>query len=277
MWGKAVVDQLQIEQITKGVAQAGAFRFSANNNVSDTYKGPVYTGNGKIITAILKDIPIDELVKEIFIAVLGRALGLPIPRPLLVATDNGIVSAKHAPTHKDGHVLYGSELVGSPSLGQICINGTYDAIPQELLKRWKKAGQAYSFDTWTANIDRHLNNIMFDGIDEVWLIDHGRTFNDAVKLPTESTDPTKISENKMDLWLTNKLEEESKVDFASAIADLTHQARNVALEAVASACKLDKLIRSTKEKRLISYLRQRVDVTNVLAKNSSGLDVPLLR
>jgi len=271
-----VADQDNIPGVTKGVALAGAVRFNMNGNVTNTYKGPVLISRSETVTAILKDIPIEELAKEMFIAVLGRSLNLPIPRPLLVAADNDIIPASSAPTHNSRHVLFGSELVGTPSLGQICVNGQTDRVVKELLKRWKTAGQGYSFDTWTANIDRHIHNIMFDGVSDVWLIDHGRTFNKPDGLPPDATGAAIPSVNRMDQWLINRLDDNDKSGFASSIANLTHNAMNIALESVASACILPKLIGDNKQKVMIDYLSNRIKFTNSLAGNSSGLSVPLV-
>jgi len=275
---------VSIATVTKGYALQGVKPFKENGNVTETYKGPIQVNNGSPITAIIKDIPAEELAKELFFAILGKTLNLPIPRPLLVLTSKEIISAKHAPKLGDFFLLYGSELENVPSLGsQLCDDigrlspALIKKIVKELIKRWDGIGQAYSFDTWTANVDRHINNILFEGTDEIWLIDHGKTLDQESSIPKNAQKAKEQNIiNKMDLWLINQLEDHDKNKFATSVADLTHHANGLALEMVLKASEISTLIDSDRIDVIMEYLSDRLTVTNEIAKNKSGLPVPAL-
>lgn len=128
------------------------------DGINQAKRAPVATARGEIV-AIIKELPQREVVVEIFCALLGRELGLPIPEPLLVAD----------PTREI--VLIGSVDVGYPSLHQPVL-APYLPILSALLKQWPQIVPAACFDEWIANPDRHGGNLLFDGIG-FWLIDHG--------------------------------------------------------------------------------------------------------
>lgn len=142
-------------------------------NDKSTWRATVRTIEGDL-SAIVKKIPDNEIIIEIVCALLGRAIDLPIPRPLIVNDE------KHG-------ILFGSQDEGHPDL-------KHSLIPQDMimgfLSRWAELPKASVFDEWIANYDRHGGNILTNGL-EFWLIDHGLALN------TEVFKSTSVIENKL--------------------------------------------------------------------------------
>jgi hypothetical protein len=120
------------------------------------WSGIVGTTSGPL-GAFLKALPPRELMVECLCALLGRAVGLPIPRPIVAADD------EHG-------ILFGAEQVPHPDLRHTALPS---AIWTEHLANWKTLPRASAFDGWIANRDRHWGNLLTDGTGEFWLIDHG--------------------------------------------------------------------------------------------------------
>jgi hypothetical protein len=121
-----------------------------------TWSGIVGTASGQL-GAFLKALPSRELMVECLCALLGRAVGLPIPRPIVAADD-------------ELGILFGAEQVPHPDLRHTALPST---IWEEHLAAWKTLPRASAFDGWIANRDRHWGNLLTDGTGEFWLIDHG--------------------------------------------------------------------------------------------------------
>lgn len=121
-----------------------------------TWSGVVGTAAGPL-GAFLKALPPRELMVECLCALLGRAHGLPIPRPI-VAMDDEL------------GVLFGAEQVPHPDLRHTPLPS---AVWEEHLAKWKTLPRASAFDGWIANSDRHWGNLLTNGTGEFWLIDHG--------------------------------------------------------------------------------------------------------
>lgn len=121
-------------------------------------RAPVMTARGETV-AIVKELPLPELPIEMFCALLGRELNLPVPEPLLVVNPAGSA------------LMSGSVDMGYPSLHQPAL-APHLALLAILLQQWPSLIPAACFDEWIANPDRHGGNLLFDGRD-FWLIDHG--------------------------------------------------------------------------------------------------------
>lgn len=126
--------------------------------IRNAQRAPVMTARGETI-AIVKDLPLSELAIELFCALLGRELNLPVPEPLLVVNPAGSA------------LMSGSVDMGYPSLHQPAL-APHLALLAALLQQWPSLIPAACFDEWIANPDRHGGNLLFDGRD-FWLIDHG--------------------------------------------------------------------------------------------------------
>lgn len=131
-------------------------------NLSPLWVGEAASAEARV-RLYLKQAPTQEMLSECLCAVIGRALGLPIPPAYLVQDPGGFV---------DGGLLIGSLDQGMPSLRH-----QISADPDGLwpaLRAWPLLTDAALFDEWTANPDRNQGNVLWDA-DKGWaLIDHAR-------------------------------------------------------------------------------------------------------
>lgn len=116
--------------------------------------------------AYVKFIPVREIAVELLCAVLGRALGLPIPEPLLV--------------YDPGRKAYGFGSVAAPHPNLNHWVKIGDQSVSARLAQWAHLVPAACFDEWIANDDRNKGNILFDGDKGFFLIDHGMAIRDAM-------------------------------------------------------------------------------------------------
>lgn len=152
-----------MEQVKVGLLLPGATSFD-DSNVNPTWKGHVKT-HDSVVVAYVKQVTVQELYAECVCAVIGRSLGLPIPKPIIVkvthATFEGIPEGEFA-------LAFGSEDAGYPSFRRY--SKSEEAL--EKLRNYSKALDVGVFDEWVANWDRNVGNILYDGGDEFSFIDH---------------------------------------------------------------------------------------------------------
>ena len=124
---------------------------------------------------IVKDIPAVEIAVEVFCALLGRSAGLSIPEPAVIWDPSS------------NHILFGSVDAGYPNLLQR-FNITGDDVSEEQVRviasrlvMWTKLAEGVCFDEWIWNVDRNLQNLLWDGHDEFVMIDHGSALGYAPK------------------------------------------------------------------------------------------------
>ncbi|MCK4099770.1 hypothetical protein HCY45_11345 [Acinetobacter radioresistens] len=159
--------------------------------INPLWRGYVVTSDHKVTKAYVKQIGnINELYKEVLCSLLGRAIGIDTPEPLIVK-----VEADHPDIPSNGDQLFfGTEDCESPSFSRFMTNNKSN---EEQLLNYEKLHEIVTFDELIANTDRHSGNILFDGV-EYNFIDHGRTFPPDVAYNTPM--------NQCD-WGGNKLAE----------------------------------------------------------------------
>lgn len=163
---------IEMEHVQIGLMLPGAKPFTDNDNINPTFKAHVKT-HEEIIQAYVKIIPPREIYVECVCAVIGRFLGLPIPKPLIVKVDYEALNNVPVGEYK---LAFGSEDSVYPSLKRRGIN-------EELFKKlgdFKKTLDIGVFDEWIANPDRHGGNILFDGSDDFMFIDHGLSISSEI-------------------------------------------------------------------------------------------------
>lgn len=150
-------------------------------NKCDVYKAQVIGANKHQLVAFVKHLPPRAIFVECVAGLIGRSLGLSIPRPLLVR-----VQPYHLPALKleVPTLFFGCEDVGYPSLQQYVL---IDNVSAEL-KRWQFSSLAGCFDEWIVNADRHSGNILYSGTDKFTLIDHSHALPAAYG-ESDCTDP----------------------------------------------------------------------------------------
>lgn len=182
-------------------------------NLTATYKTLLKTnGWGQAFPAIVKDLPSRELFNELFAFLVLDELGLPVPPAYLGLVPLSETRVVKAPVLPNGQKLvFASAEVPSPSLKmaagldgsptnkkiQLCLERF---VP--LIAKWGQLGELYAFDSWVANVDRNLGNILFGGVStegtpSLWLIDHGKAFTSdnwtSMDLLPDVTYPNKLT------------------------------------------------------------------------------------
>jgi len=122
---------------------------------------------GYEVTAYAKPLEKESFAIECLTSLLGIKLGLPIPEPIIAITDQG-------------EAWYATIDIGHPSLRQTIDLGNNNEVLNtesnlailKKLSEWCDLNNAIAFDEWIANDDRHIGNVLFDGVKSFWLIDH---------------------------------------------------------------------------------------------------------
>lgn len=161
-----------MESIDFGVLLAGATRYT--EGINPTWKGVVQTHTEDKMAFVKQvDTPY-ELYVECACAIVGRVLGLPIPKPI-------IVQIPSAYTATSINVLgYGSEDAGYPSFRRF----VQDQNVVQKLFEFEKTLDAAIFDELIGNWDRNVGNMLYDGGKEFVFIDHGKSIEKT--LPVDS-------------------------------------------------------------------------------------------
>lgn len=139
------------------------FPSSAQGLNATTCRAQVKIGNEEA-DAIAKRLPERELLVECLCAQIGRALGLPIPRPMI------LMDAQR-------ELWFGAQRLEHPDLRRESDAAHW--APQ--LAAWKYLPDACAFDGWIANDDRNQGNLLTNGLGDFWLIDHGHALPQGMR------------------------------------------------------------------------------------------------
>ncbi len=105
-------------------------------------------------------------------SVIGRAIGLPVPEPLIVRIRRGdLPSSRLIDREADETLAFASASVGGDSCAQLLREDSEHAL--RLVMTWRHLLPTTAFDEWMANPDRNLGNIVF-AAQNLWLIDHAQ-------------------------------------------------------------------------------------------------------
>lgn len=161
-----------MEQVEVGLMLPGAIEFR-DQNVNPTWKAHVKTYES-VVVAYVKRIERRSLYVECVCAVLGRLLGLPIPKPLIVKITND--NFKDIPIN-EYDLAFGSEDAGYPSFRRFLNNNE----AKEKLRSFYKTLDVGVFDEWIANWDRNVGNILYDGGERFSFIDHENAIDPRIR------------------------------------------------------------------------------------------------
>lgn len=113
-----------------------------------------------------------HIVAELVCAVIGRAIGLPVPEPLIVKIGRGdLPTSRLIDRAADVTLAFASASVGGDSCAQLLREDSEHAL--RLVMTWRHLLPTTAFDEWMANPDRNLGNIVF-AAQNLWLIDHAQ-------------------------------------------------------------------------------------------------------
>ncbi|MCC5519513.1 hypothetical protein BCT65_020985 [Vibrio splendidus] len=154
-----------VERVTVGNMLPGGVPFN-DCNVNPTWRAHVQTSDG-VKVAFVKLIEPRSLYIECVCAVIGRSLGLPIPAPLIVRVTSTALSDI---PHGEARLAFGSEDAKYPSFRRYINSDSKEAMDK--LAAFSKTLDVGIFDEWVANWDRNIGNMLYDGKDDFYFIDH---------------------------------------------------------------------------------------------------------
>lgn len=252
----------------------GAVPFK-DGNVNDTFRGMVLLEGGERRHGVIKDLSLCQLTNELLAAVLGKELGLPVPDAYLGVVPLGALQvSKLKLSDGSGHVVFVSADTGTPNFAQKITNDHFMAGKiLEQLKEWVGLGGLYAFDSWIANTDRHMGNLLIDGPDMFWLIDHGHAFTGPAWAP-QDLDPTVAYRHKLSEWLTGALSASQKSKKARESDGFCGKIECVDVPAALSQGRTDKLLSEEYADALRAFLISRVQHVSRCSKEALG--VPIL-
>lgn len=235
----------------------GAQPFNAGN-VNSTYTGQVLLQSGVIRQAIIKDLDARELANELMAAAIALTIGLPVPTPYVAATSPGSLPSNKGPVIQGQQLTFASVDANTPSLKQVLLYRglhNFPALIQELLN-WPHVGLLYSFDSFVANVDRNLGNLLFGGANRVWAIDHGQCFSGPNWSPAD-LHPDKIFADKLKGWLTPEIPLASRPAKAAAAGVMTARLDNQDLQELGRLSGVAEILAPADFQALIAFLEAR--------------------
>ncbi|WP_158693362.1 HipA family kinase [Neorhizobium alkalisoli] len=254
------------------LAGATSFKDSGIANISETYRGQIYTADHETRFAIIKDIPARELANEIMAAAAAVALGLPVPPAYLAFIPEGDLEVKYAPRIEGGYILFASGDVASPSVASLVSKTTFSPASirkiVEILLGGDLAG-VYEFDTWSANIDRHPGNILLSGSGSFWLIDQGYCFSGPNWAPADLVASAAFT-NRLKNWVTPYLSKDEVDQLIAAIGAICAKAENVDLREVGKRGRIPDLIGNDDFEALLAFLTDRLPEVRRLTADALG-------
>lgn len=165
---------IRVARIVSIIGNADNGRFNAKH-VKLAFKDSAYE-----VSAYAKKLGDLDLLVEIVSALIGIELKLPIPEPVLAISIDGkeawfaSIDVKH-PDLSRRLLIENDQVTNTPQNGKIL----------KQLADWPAIHDAIGFDEWIANSDRNTGNILYDGKDQFFLIDH----NLAMRLPFSPSAP----------------------------------------------------------------------------------------
>lgn len=244
--------------------------------VNSSYRGQLMCANGEIKIAIIKDLEPKQLANEVMVAALANELGLPIPEAHLVLANPSVLSVGKGPEIPNyGRIVFGSVDANVPPLLQYYKGKENVDYLKGLLKKltqWKDLGRLYGFDTWVANIDRHMGNLLFSGNNDVWLIDHGHCFS-GPNWALSDLEADKEYRNKLKGWMTPYMETSQRQTASTDANSLQNKMINLDIENLGRENEVDLLIDTTEFESLVDFLKSRIEHMPKLAAAALGINL----
>ena len=257
-------------RFARALADAQPFK---DGNISDTYRGQILIDSGEtVLPAILKDLPLRELANELLGAVVVRELGLPAPVSYLAIAPPEAFAATKAPVSPEGdRLVFASSEQPTPSLKQRWISAS-DAGRATLLESvasWPQAGGAYVVDSWIANVDRNLGNLLFGAAGETWLIDHGQALTGPVWTAGDLRADGEYV-NKLALWMTPSMTAAQIKAALALVAQMERRLPTLDIDALLQASHLPALLPAHDLEAVRSFLQERIPFVGYYASKALG-------
>ncbi|MGV8823988.1 HipA family kinase [Methylibium petroleiphilum] len=246
----------------------GARRVRRNYEESKTdelWVGTAYSEaeDGDDIAVYLRLADPQPLVAELVCAVIGRALGLPVPEPFVVRIDAGTLkgSAK-VPGAPTVTYCFASRQVDGSTFEQLLSRNSSAA--EAMIRRWEHLVPVTVFDEWLANPDRNFGNILY-AAGTLWMIDHADAFGgSARKLWSLSELTRETVTNKLALLIHSLDPAERKNHLDKAEQWLLNPAGKLDIAAALSRATVARWQTADEQSELLDFITQRLTLTHSL-------------
>lgn len=247
-----------------------------HHNINATYNGQIAVGlqNSRVLPAIVKDIPAYEIAYEFIFARLASVLGLPVPESYVAYAPKLTLSGKHGPQiandSENGRLYFASARIGAQSLAQQYFGGETIASIARTVGNWTKTGRLYAFDTWAANPDRNVGNILFLGPADFWLIDHGLCLMHK-HLGLDQLEAASAYPNKLTDWLLPHIAAAQKISFFHDLDSFPTVVPSNPRQTVEEIVnEVSSLLDPADSKTIIDFLSDRLNQVLPIASKSAG-------
>lgn len=249
-----------MDELLIGTVLPGAIAIH-NENINPVWRANVVVDTGRQ-KMYVKQVCSRTLAVEVICAVVGRAIGLPIPRPALVQVRPGVLEGINQTA-----VLFGSQSVDNPDLKQWLRRGEDMALSE--LMGWAKFIDAGCFDEWTANADRHGGNILYGGGKNFVLIDHSEA------LPNGLAHSAPAATNKLLVFASAQKTPKQLHELYQKARFCSHPFGKVSVHAHVQAT-LEAVAGKATTSTLVQFLEQRIQSLMMLISNRIGYAQPPL-
>lgn len=141
-----------------------------------------------------------------------------------------------------------------------------------VLKASPGLGSMYGFDTWVANIDRHMNNIVLSGDGSAYLIDHGHCFSGPT-WKAGDLNSTKAYRNRLRSWLTPQLSIDERNKAMADVTRLIGRMAGIDIDDALGSALVRPIYGAADSDAVVGFLEGRV--AHVSAMSAESLDVLL--
>ena len=250
-----------------GIAPLNSKTFNA------VYRGEVLLDTGEVVRGFIKDLDARQLASELLVAVLGSRLDVRVPRGVLVAIGTDVSTAFHQLPHGNGrdHVAFCSVDAGGSTIAQI-ISSPDRVSSLTSLKASPGLGRMYGLDTWVANTDRHMNNIVLSGDGYAYLIDHGHCLT-GPNWTAADLDSTARYTDKLRFWLTPRLTVEERNQAMADVNGLVGRMASTDVQETVTEALIEQLCGADDSDAVVGFLEGRVGQVSTMSAHS--LDVLL--
>lgn len=188
---------------------------------NETIKANVLLLNGSTTTAYIKpNLTPRKIFVELICAIIGRDLGIPIPQPILVQLNN---ENWHNLKQDEIKIVFGVESLPYPNLLR---NIKSNSILKKLSEA-KESFEALVFDECIFNCDRHPGNVLFDGGDKFYFIDHDLAIHNDCFASTDYMPYNQLIKYFLHYSDANKLELIYKMDAELIKKYLNYQFKDI--------------------------------------------------
>ena len=261
---------VRVLRLNKGAIRVK--RRSPRRRSDELWVGTGYTESGQDddVPLYLRIGTARHIVAELVCAVIGRAIGLPVPEPLIVKIRRGdLPSSRLIDQEADATLAFGSASVGGDSCAQLLREDSEHAL--RLVMTWRQLLPTTAFDEWMANPDRNLGNIVF-AAQNLWLIDHAQALGGKA---AEASSLKSLQEQAFPNVLATMIESAfPPADRAEHLKRvqrwLNHSTLALDLEDAIAATGVRRWHTKRERTQLLDFVRNRLLITHTLLCNRLG-------